>query len=145
MDITELDSNALGELNFDLLEDLENILKADTDGLTSCSESNNATSQKSDVNGLTESGNNSRGVKRKAEDEIEIKSIVDTLIEDVPDSKQSVSTDSDYLSDVPSPYDAQSPYSSTVTGSPSSEVSVSSPLSESVWEESFTELFPDLL
>lgn len=141
VDISEIDSDALGEWNFDLLEDLENILKAETEGLP-CSENNTLRSQKCD-NGLTELGNKSRGIKRKAEEEI--KTIVDTLTVDAPKTIPSVSLDSDYFSDVPSPYNAESPYSTQDTGSPVSEGSVGSPLSDSVWEESFTELFPDLL
>ena len=139
INVDEYDSEMLNNLNFDLLDDLENILKADTDGLA-CPENNYLQSQKDNKNGLVVNGKVSHGQKRKAS---EIEAIVDTLTSDVHEKQMSV--DSGYASDVPSPYSAASPYSSHDSGSPLNDTNIDSPLSDSVWEESFTELFPDLM
>lgn len=136
INIDEFDSDMLNDLNLDLLDDLENILKADSEGL-SCPKDNFPKSQKSD-----ESAVQLRGQKRKASKH-EIEAIVDTLTSDVPD--KAMSDDSDYVSDVPSPCSAGSPYSAHDCGSPLDDTNIESPLANSVWEESFTELFPDLL
>lgn len=138
INVDEYDSDMLNNLNFDLLEDLENILKADTDGLA-CPNNNYLQSQK-DKNGLVVNEKNRQGQKRKTS---EIETIVDTLKCNVPDKELTV--DSDYVSDIPSPYSASSPYSSQSLGSPLSDTNIESPLTDSVWEESFTELFPDLM
>lgn len=136
INIDDYDSEMLNSLNFDLLDDLENILKADTEGM-SCPKNNCLQSQKK-VQDVVKSC----GQKRKAS-QLEIEAIVDTLTSDVPD--KAMSDDSDYLSDIPSPYNACSPYSVLDSSSPLNDTNIESPLADSTWEESFTELFPDLL
>ncbi|XP_045170935.2 uncharacterized protein LOC123533357 [Mercenaria mercenaria] len=138
INVDDYDSDMLNNLNFDLLDDLENILKADTEGLT-CPKDSYFQSQTGD-NGLVLNESNSRGQKRKVN---EIEAIVDTLTCDVPE--KALSVDSDYISDVPSPYSTGSPYSVHDSGSPLTDTNIESPLAGSVWEESFTELFPDLM
>lgn len=140
VNISDLDDDMLTDLNFDLLDDLENILNSDLEG-QSCPVGNDLQSQESD-NGLK------KGTKRKAT-EAEIDAIVDTLTYKSPSPAKSatLSVDSDYISDgAPSPYSASSVYSPQGPVSPQDEVDgMSSPLGNTEWEESFTELFPDLL
>lgn len=132
----------LMDLNFDLLEDLENILKADFEGLTSI-ESDNLLSPEQD-NIITDSSiktdnvKQSKGTKRKSSGN-HLEPVID-LSASVPSPTKSLSslTDSDYMSDV------HSPYSSHDIASPLGDTEAS-PLGENLWEESFTELFPDLL
>jgi hypothetical protein len=142
---SDADHSALLDLNFDLLDDLESILKADSEGL-SCPGNNDLPSQ---IDELIDYTNNvkpitsSRGQKRKASS-LEVEAIVDSLTKDMPSPL--CSSDSDSMSDV-----AGSPYSSQGIGSPLQDnVLISSgepesPLKDTMWEESFTELFPDLL
>ena len=135
-------SEDLMDLNFDLLEDLENILKADFEGLTSI-ESDNLLSPGQD-NIITDSSIKTdnvktlKGTKQKSSDN-HLEPVID-LSANVPSPSKSLSsfTDSDYMSDV------HSPYSSHDIASPLGDTE-SSPLGENLWEESFTELFPDLL
>ncbi|XP_052797403.1 uncharacterized protein LOC128229666 [Mya arenaria] len=136
----EIDSDMLTDLNFDLLEDLEKILKADSDGLSCPGDDTLMTSQEND-HVKTEQP---RGTKRKRSVN-EIGAIVDDLKSvEVPSSPVKLEpVDSDYSSlGVPSPYSACSPYSSVDIASPEP---VESPLADTFWEESFTELFPDLM
>lgn len=136
-------SDLLNDLNFDLLEDLENIMKADTEGV-SCPDVDCLQSQTSD-NELNKDESESRGQKRKAPIN-EIDAIVDTLTsnDDLLQSK-TMSFDSDYGSDIQSPYSASSPYSIQDSESLLNDTNLESPLADTAWEESFTELFPDLL
>lgn len=137
---SELTSDMLNDLNFDLLDDLEKILKADAEGL-SCPSDNVISSQESNKTHVLAPCTTQRGVKRKHSMD-EIDTIVESLKQEVP-SPSSLNVDSDYSSvGVPSPYSVGSPYSTTDITSPDLE---DSPLADTNWEESFTELFPDLL
>ena len=135
-------SEDLMDLNFDLLEDLENIINADFEGLTSI-ESDNLLSPEhdniiTDSSPKTENVKPSKGTKRKSSDNhLQVEPVTDL---NVPSPTKSLSsfTDSDYMSDT------HSPYSSHDVASPLGD-SESSPLGDNLWEESFTELFPDLL
>jgi hypothetical protein len=137
VNLEDYESDMLTSLNFDLLEDLENILKADTEGL-SCPQDISSSAQNCDNGHIVESRGKSRSLKRKAPVE-EIEAIVDTLTANELSVPKSLSSDSGYSSDVPSPYSMRD------TDSPFSDDSVTSPLNDNMWEESFTELFPDLL
>lgn len=137
VNLEDYESDMLTSLNFDLLEDLENILKADAEGL-SCPRDVSSSAQNCDNGHIVDSQGKSRSLKRKAPVE-EIEAIVDTLTADELSVSKSLSSDSGYSSDVPSPYSAHD------TDSPFSDDSVTSPLNDNMWEESFTELFPDLL
>ena len=135
-------SDDLMDLNFDLLEDLENIIKADFEGLTS-SESDSLLSLEQDSAIAdspikTDNVKRLKGTKRKSSDN-HLEPVVD-LSASVPSPTKSLSsfTDSDYLSDT------HSPYSSHDIASPLGDTESSS-LGDNLWEESFTELFPDLL
>jgi len=137
----------LTDLNFDLLSDLESILSQDCEGL-SFPENMVLPSQENTFE-LTKCVENvQKGQKRKACTP-EIAAIVDNLTADFPPSPtKSVYSvgDSDYSSDIPSPYNSQiagSPYNSQMASSPMMEES--SLMEEPSWEESFTELFPDLM
>lgn len=133
----EIDSDMLSDLNFDLLKDLENILKAESEGLSCLDDT--ITSQENDHVKIAQP----RGTKRKRSVN-EINAIVDNLKSvEVPSSPVKLEPiDSDYSSlGVPSPYSAGSPYSSLDITSPGP---LESPLADTNWEESFTELFPDL-
>ncbi|KAH3887131.1 hypothetical protein DPMN_011147 [Dreissena polymorpha] len=142
VDITEMDSDALSDLNFDLLEDLESIFKSDIEGLT-CPDSNCLSSQNNES--ITENIVQ-KGQKRKQSVQ-EIEAIVDTL-KSVAVPSSPVFTDgwdSDYVSaGIPSPCSVGSPCSGVESLSSDGETS---PLHDTMWEESFTdfELFPDLL
>ena len=144
---SDADHSALIDLNFDLLEDLESILEADSEGL-SCPENVNLQSQMDefiDPTSVVKSVNSSRGQKRKASS-LEVEAIMDSLTKDMPSPLDSNYSDTDYTSDV-----ASSPYSSQGISSPLQDSVLlssgepESPLKDTMWEESFTELFPDLL
>lgn len=140
-------SDLLNDLNFELLDDLENIMKADAEGV-SCPDIDCLQSQTSD-NGHDKDQSISRGQKRKAPIN-EIEAIVDTLTSDDDLlQKKTMSFDSDYDSDITSPYSSSSPFSIQDSESLLSDTNVESPLesplADTTWEESFTELFPDLL
>lgn len=130
-----MNSDELMDLNFDLLEDLENIISADFEGLAS-SDTNSLLSCDQDnvINSPTDNFKQSKGCKRKSPDS----SIDHTASVPSPTKSLSSFTDSDYMSDTPSPYSSQG------IASPLGDAE-SSPLGENLWEESFTELFPDLL
>lgn len=135
-----MNSDELMDLNFDLLEDLENIISADFEGLTS-SDTNSLLSCDQDnaiMDTTADHPKQSKGCKRKSPDS-HIDPVID-LTANVPSPTKSLSsfTDSDYMSDTPSPYNSQG------IASPLGDAE-SSPLGENLWEESFTELFPDLL
>ena len=133
------DNSDLTDLNFDLLNDLESILSQDCDGIT-YPDNTNELSQVNMEEELTKCAENvQKGQKRKAPSS-EIEAIMDDLTSDFPPSPtKSVlsASDSGYSSDVPSPYSTQT------AGSPL--VDDGTLLQESGWEESFTELFPDLI
>lgn len=147
------DHSALLDLNFDLLEDLESILQADSEGLA-CPDNVGLHSQMEellDSSPAEKPLSSSRGQKRKAAS-LEVEAIMDHLTKDM---RSPLNSDSDYMSDV-----ATSPYSSQGVGSPLqdnlgigsplqdtvlSTGDPDSPLADTIWEESFTELFPDLL
>lgn len=142
---SDADSSALMDLNFDLLEDLESILKTDSEGL-SCPDNVDLQSQMDnlmDSSNMEETLTLSRGQKRKAHS-LEVEAIVDSLTKDMPSPLHSSCSDSDYMSEVASPYSSHgigSPFQDNLllNGDPES------PLSNTIWEESFTELFPDLM
>lgn len=144
IDETILSEDALTDLNFDLLEDLESILQADCEGLAS-PEGGNTVSHPSDAaKTSSEKDCNSvqHGIKRKHP---EVDAIVESLTtESLVSPTKSSSVDSDYASDVPSPYSMYSS-SSPIPANVGSPIVEASPLSDCYWEESFTELFPDLL
>lgn len=134
------ESEDLMDLNFDLLEDLENIINADFEGLTSSDADSLLSCDQDNFIEDTSSENikHLKGCKRKLSD-IDVNSNID-LTASVPSPSKSLSsfTDSDYMSDTPSPYHSEG------IASPLRETDSSS-LAENLWEESFTELFPDLL
>lgn len=133
-------SDDLMDLNFDLLEDLENIISADFEGLIS-SDTDNLLSCDQDnviVDSSTDNIKQLTGCKRKSSGS-KVGSVIDlTAIVPSPSKSLSSFTDSDYMSDPSSPYNSNS------IASPIGDAE-SSPLGETLWEESFTELFPDLL
>lgn len=136
----DVDNNDLADLNFDLLDDLESILSQDCEGLTCSDDITFLPSQENVTTELTKCVENvQKGQKRKAPTS-EIVAIVDNLTANFPPSPtQSVYSvgDSDYSSGSPLPYSMQS------VGSPIGE---DEDLHEEIaWEESFTELFPDLI
>ena len=130
-------SNDLMDLNFDLLEDLENIISADFEGLSSTDDLSSHEQDNIIGDPVTDKKLKTIVCKRKTSDSI-ADSVID-LTANVPSPTKSLLslTDSDYMSDSPSPYsshDISSPLADT-----------DSTLGENLWEESFTELFPDLL
>lgn len=145
LNVDDVNEDMLTDLNIDLLEDLENILEAQA-AENACLES--SCLQIQDSNSVSvDSTVQRKGLKRKAE-EAEIDAIAESLkAEDVCPS-DSLSVDSGYGSDGPlSPYHVKSPVSLQNPASPfSDDTSIAdSPLADTVWEESFMELFPALV
>lgn len=143
---SQANSDDLMDLNFDLLEDLENIINSDLEGIASTEVDSLLSSEQDNVimdsvvdNYKTVDCNDQiKGTRQKSQ-ETNVNSVID-LPACVPSPSKSSSsfTDPDYTSETPSPY------SSHDIASPLGE-SETSPLGENLWEESFTELFPDLL
>lgn len=144
INIADINEDMLTDLNLDLLEDLESILKAESED-QSCSEVSDLQDQEG-ISDSIDSQAQRKGLKRKA-DKAEIDVVVDTHTPEVFITSHS-SSDSGYDSDgVPSPYSAGSPSSVQEPFSPPlrDENFTGSLLADSTWEESFTQLFPDLM
>ena len=141
--ITDDTSEDLMDLNFDLLEDLENIISADFEGLSSSDDftlhqqDNSIVPVLDPVKSKDSDLDSGFSRKRKAPESKPDSSL--ELTDSVPSPTKSFLslTDSDYMSDAPSPY------SSKGISSPLGDTDSS--LGDNLWEESFTELFPDLL
>ena len=136
-------SEDLMDLNFDLLEDLENIISADFEGLSSADDftlhqqDNSIVPVLDPVKSKDSDLDSGYSRKRKVPESKSDSSLEFT--DSVPSPTKSFFslTDSDYMSDTPSPY------SSKGISSPLGDTDSS--LGDNLWEESFTELFPDLL
>lgn len=132
------ETSVADDLNFDLLDDLESILQADCDDLSN-----------PDITDLQpqiiETPCTDFSSKKRKHDELE-------NIVDCPSVGSPVISESGYSSDssiTTSPNMVPSPYSCNSLSSPRYEseslMDDETPFGETLWEESFTELFPDLL